>query len=319
MENYLYSKRYGGYAKPFWRRKPVIFLAIIAFSAVIWAIVSPLVKSQNSFLSPLPAVKPKPSYQQANIATEKELIEKVKKLISESQNGTYSFYVYDLNTKKGFGLDEQMMVDAASVNKIPILASLYHLAGKNEIDLEKIVVPQPSDIQDYGTGSIRYADPGTPYSIKNLARVMMRESDNTAAYILSNHIIGLIKIQTLMDNWSLAQTDITENKTSVKDMAILMTKMYKNDVTSKALSAEMLGFMTQTDIEDRLTPGIPTDVKIYHKTGDAIGKIHDVGIIEFSKRPYFLGVFSIDVTDEEKAKKTIAEISHLVYGYMKSL
>lgn len=299
------------------RKKSVILIVFFVLLIILWIIVSPYTK--NSFISPIPAVKLKPSYQLTKISSEKDLIEKIKKLTQEGQNGTYSFYVYDVNTKKGFGLDEQMIVEAGSVNKIPILAALYYLAGKGEIDLEKIVVPQPSDIQDYGTGSIRYAQSGTPYSLKNLARLMMRQSDNTAAFILSNHIIGLSKIQNLTDNWGLTQTDITGNKTSVKDMGILMAKMYKGEITSKALTAEMLGFMTQTDFEDRLTPGIPKDVKIYHKIGDAIGKIHDVGIIELSGKPYYLGVFSLDVTNEENAKKTITEISRLVYGYMKSL
>jgi len=199
------------------------------------------------------------------------------------------------------------------------LAALYHLAGKNEVDLEKIVILQKDDIQDYGTGSIRYDPIGTPYSLKTLARLMMEKSDNTAAYILSNLVIGIDKIQTLIDSWGLTQTSMADNKTSAYDISILMVKMYQGEITSKALTAEMLDFMDKSDFEDRIPAGIDVGVKVYHKTGDEIGKIHDAGIVDLPGRPYFLAIFTLDMTDEELTKKNQAEISKIVFEYMRSL
>ncbi|MBI4991440.1 serine hydrolase [Candidatus Gottesmanbacteria bacterium] len=212
-----------------------------------------------------------------------------------------------------------MMITAASVNKIAILAALYFLAGKGEIDLEKIVILQQEDIQDYGTGTIRYDPTGTPYSLKTLARLMMEKSDNTAAYLLGNVTIGIDKIQQLVDSWGLTQTNIMDNKTSAKDMGLLLTKMYLGQITTKPLTLEMFGFMDKSDFDDRIAAGIPEGIKVYHKTGDEIGKIHDAGIVVLPNHPYYIGIFSTDITDEEDTKRTEAQISDLVFNYMRRL
>jgi len=243
-----------------------------------------------------------------------EILQKIDQQ-TQKTSGTYSVYIFDINKNTGFGINEQMVTDAASVNKITIIAALYYLAGTEDIDLEKIVVPQPKDISD-GTGSIRYDPPGTPYSIKTLARLMMEKSDNTAAYILGSHIVGLQRIQDLVGSWGLTQTDMFKNTSSVKDQAKILIKVYKGEITSHALTAEMLDFMNISDFDDRLPKGLPEGVKIFHKTGDQVGKIHDVGIIEAPDRPYYLGVFTTDQTNEQTTKDNIAQISKIVYEYL---
>lgn len=234
--------------------------------------------------------------------------------ITASASGTYSVYMFDIAKQTGFGINEQTVMDAASVNKIPILAALYHLAGKEDIDLEKVIVIQEKDIQDYGTGSIRYNPPDTPYSIKTLAKLMMEKSDNTAAYVLASHIVGLTKIQNLVEEWGLTQTDMRKNTSSVKDQATLLIKIYKGGITTQALTQEMLDFMDKSDFDDRIPRGLPDGVVIYHKTGDAVAKVHDVGLIASPTNPYYLGIFTSEIRDVEKTKQTISEISRVVYN-----
>ena len=243
-----------------------------------------------------------------------ELIAEIKK-ITDRQTGTFSVYIYELNSDKGYGMNEKMVFTGASVNKIAILAALYNMASNGEIDLEESVVPQDDDIQNYGTGSIRYDPEGTAYSIRTLGRLMMEKSDNTAAYLLGTVIIGTDKIQQTVEKWGLVQTDMAENKTSNSDMQILLTKMYKGEIASKTLTPEMMGLMIRSDFDDRIPKGLPAGTKIYHKTGDEAGKIHDAAIIDIAPNPYYLGIFSTDMSDEEKTKEMMAEISSLVYGY----
>ena len=239
-------------------------------------------------------------------------------VLTSTAGGTFSVYFYDINKNEEFGYHHQTVLTGASLNKIAILTSLYHLAGKKEVDLEKIIILQKEDIQDYGTGSIRYDQPGTPYSIKTLARLMVEKSDNTASYILAQHIIGMDKIQSLIESWGLTQTNMPENETSAKDMGILLVKIYKGEITTPPLTAEMLNFMEKSDFDDRLPKGLPPGTKIYHKTGDEIGKIHDVGIVDLPGQPYFIGVLSSDMTDDQKVKNIISQISKIVYEEMKA-
>lgn len=237
--------------------------------------------------------------------------------ITSKKNGTFSVYVVELATGKEYAINKEMVVDGASVNKIPILAAIYHQAGEGEIDLEKIIVLQPDDIQNYGSGSIQYDSPGTPYSIKTLARLMMEKSDNTAAYILGSQVMGLDTITALNKVWGLTQTDMYKNSTSNKDIAIVLTKMFRGEITSPALTAEMLDFMNTSDFDDRIPRNLPEGTVVYHKTGDQVGKIHDAGIVALAGKPYYIGVFTTDMTDVESTKETIGEISKVVFDYMR--
>lgn len=249
-----------------------------------------------------------------NKMSKEQLLDSIQK-ITDKSGGTYSLYIYDLNSQEGFGINEKMTITAASVNKLAILAALYSLAEKKEIDLEKIIILQSEDIQNYGSGSIRYDPTGTPYSQKTLARLMMEKSDNTASYILGNLTIGMDKIQTLVDSWGMTQTNMVENKTSAYDMSILMGKIYRGEIAGKALTDEMLEFMDKSDFDDRIPKGLPENIPFFHKTGDEVGKIHDIAVIKLPKRSYYLGVLTTDVTDEALAKNNMADISRLVYEY----
>lgn len=243
-----------------------------------------------------------------------ELIQKIKEVI-EKQQGIYSVYIFDINDNKGYGINETTIYTAASVNKLPILAALYYEAQRERIDLDKRITIQEKDIQDYGTGSLRYEGPGGVYSIKSLAQIMIEKSDNTAAYVLTNYI-GESRIQELVSTWNLTQTDIKNNKSSNKDLAILMIKMYKGGIANEALTTEMIGFLDDSDFENRIPRLLPKEVKVYHKIGNEIGNTHDVGIVAHPKYPYYIGVLTNDVLNEVETEEVIAQISKLIYDYI---
>lgn len=233
--------------------------------------------------------------------------------ITKDKKGFYSIYYKNLTTGSYFGIDETQIETGASVNKLPIVAALYSLAKKGDIDLDDQITIQKDDIQDYGTGSIRYQQMPQTYSLRNLAKLSLQKSDNTAAHVISVRI-GEEKVQDFVDSWGMNQTSMADNKTSAIDMATLFEKIYKNEITDAANTKEFLQFMTNTEFEDRLTKGLPKNTKIYHKTGDGEGFVHDVGIIETDKTTYYLGVMTSDIGDtEEETKETIAEISKKVF------
>lgn len=233
----------------------------------------------------------------------------------KNKKGNYGIYFSDLKTNQEFGINEQEIFTAASINKVPIVAVLYYLENKGEINFDDQITLQEVDIQDYGTGSLRYQKPGSTYSLKTLAKLALKQSDNTAAHILSN-TIGTPIIQNTIEEWGLTQTDMEENTTSPTDMFILFKKVYANEITTPAKSKELLGFMNETDIEDRLPSKLPDDAKVYHKTGDAVGSLHDVGIIERDGKVFYVGVLTSDIGNDEKiAKETIAEIGKTVLSF----
>ncbi|MBI2621231.1 MAG: serine hydrolase [Candidatus Levybacteria bacterium] len=245
---------------------------------------------------------------------EVDLKNDIEKIIKD-RKGFYSIYYKDIMSGIFFAMDEKQIQTGASINKLPIISALYYLDKNGKLKLDDKITIQESDVQDYGTGSIRYQTMPQTYSLRNLAKLALKESDNTAAHVLSLKI-GEENVQKLVDSWGLKQTSMVNNKTTVYDMAILFEKIYKGEIANPENSKELLEFLTDSNIEDRLPAKLPSNTKVYHKTGDGEGFIHDIGIIETEKGAYYLGVMTSDIGDqEEQTKSTIAEISKKVFTY----
>ena len=236
------------------------------------------------------------------------LTRSIKNIIAK-QPGNYAVYFVNLETGQNVSLNSHEIFTAASVNKLPIIFTLYHLAAEKKINLNEQVTIQTSDMQDYGTGSIRYQKPGVVYSLKTLAKLTLQESDNTAAHVLADRI-GIDEIQSYINGLGLKQTSMVNNETSLADMYLLLKTFYDRKITTPALTLEVLDFMTNTDTEDRIPADLPKSVIVYHKTGDAVGDVHDVDIIKDGTDAYFLGIMTSDIGDHQaETKATMAKIA----------
>ena len=301
------------------RQSPVPIIMVCSFFLIGAGAYVMAQTTTPKIISPLPTgftPKPQPFIQFfAPKKDPEELKQRIKQTVGDTWSN-YSVFVKDYTSDFVMDVNGTIIYTAASINKIPILAVVYYLAQKGEVDLDQIITLQQQDIQDYGTGSIRYDPPGSTYSVKTLAQLMMQKSDNTAAYLLANYIVTMDKIQELITSWGLTQTDMVNNKTSNADIAILMEKMYKEKIANHALTQEMLAYFKDGDFEDRIPALLPDRATTYHKIGNAIGSIHDVGIVTQDKMKYYVGILTADISDEEEATHTAALISKTVYDFM---
>ena len=238
----------------------------------------------------------------------KDVLEKFLK----HEKGSWSIYYKDLTTGEEFGIDENRMATAASLNKMPIVAYLYNRAGAGKIDLEDKISVQKEDVQDYGTGSIRYQEPGTSYSLKTLTKLMLEQSDNTAAHVMGIRL-GVDNIQAYVRSLGLISTNMVNNKTTAKEMGKIYDLLYGRSITTEALTRELLDFSRDTDFEDRLARNIPDSVAVYHKAADGVGFVHDVGIIDNGKNPFVIAVLASDIKSSERAKEVMGKIAKFIY------
>lgn len=241
-----------------------------------------------------------------------QIREELTALLKETP-GQFSIYYKDLETGEEFGMQENSVLTAASLNKLVIIGYLYHLAGRKEINLEDKIVIQEQDIQDYGTGSLRYQKPGEPYTLKYLAQLAFKQSDNTAAHVLTIRL-GEENIQEYARQLGMSATSMVENETSAADVGKFLDFLYQKKITSPALTQEMMDFMKDTDFEDRIPRFLPDEAVVYHKIGDAVTLVHDGAIIDNGKDPFILVVMSHNLKDEEKAKESIGSIAQFIYN-----
>ena len=240
-----------------------------------------------------------------------DLRKRVLEKFLKSEKGSYSIYYKNLKTGQEFGIDENKVLTGASLNKLPLIAYLYSQAGKGKVNLEDKIVIQKDDVQDYGTGSLRYADPGGSYSLKTLTKLALEQSDNTAAHVLGIRL-DLAKVQVYSKSLGLVATNMANNKISARDIGRILDLIYTRKITSDPLTRELLDFMRDTDFEDRLTRNIPKDIPVYHKAADGTGFVHDVGIID-GGNPFILAVLTSDIQDAEYSKETIGKIAYFIY------
>jgi beta-lactamase class A len=229
------------------------------------------------------------------------------------EDGTYAITVLDLNSGQEVDLNAAASMDAASVNKLEILVALYHQVERGKLDLNQTLRTTDDDIQDYGTGSIRYQPVGTAYTVQELARLLIEQSDNTASYMLAQ-LIGLPAIEALDAAWGLRSTQVGPDVSSAHDAATLLALLYRGRLVSAEHRQQMLDYLSHTDFNDRIPAGLPAGIQVAHKIGNQVHVINDAGIVFLPGRPYVLSIFTADV-DEDRAVAVEQDISRTVYDY----
>src|SRR3972149_11888204 len=203
----------------------IIMIKKIIIAFVVYSIILLFVGRQLSFL-------PQIRFGDVRLTTS-DLRKNVLQKFLKEEEGFYSIYYKDLKTGQEFGINENKVLTGASLNKLLIISYLYNLARDKKINLEDKITIQKKDIQDYGTGSLRYGNEGKPHSLKTLTELSLEQSDNTAAHVLSVKLRE-DKIQDYGKKLGLLSTNMADNKTTAHDMGRILELIYSGEITSEA-------------------------------------------------------------------------------------
>ena len=97
-------------------------------------------------------------------------------------------------------------------------------------------------------------------------------------------------------------------------MGNFLVKLFQNKLISLDHKNKVLSALTNTDYEDRITLGVPDNIKVSHKIGNEIQTYNDCGIV-FGPSPYVLCILTKEV-HEDQALTIIPKISLLVWEYI---
>lgn len=227
--------------------------------------------------------------------------------------GIYGVSVIDLTSNQEVNINATSRMNAASVNKLEILAALYHECATGRLHLDQTLTTSAASIQDYGTGVIRYQPVGTQYTLGQLAQLLIEQSDNTASYLLAQ-TIGLSTIDELVATWGLDSTIVGQEVSTPHDAARFMQLLYQGKLADATATSQMLAYLTHTAFNDRIPAGVPPNIPVAHKIGTQVNVENDVAIVDLSGRPYVLSIFARNVT-EERAVPVEQAISRSVYQF----
>ena len=236
----------------------------------------------------------------------------------EDSNWRIGIYVQDFKTQSSFELNPDERFEAASLTKVPVLVTVFNEIQAGRMAMDQVLRIEANDWQVYGTSVLQYKGPNTTYTVKELLWYLANRSDNTAFQKFVN-LLGVKKIAANLYEWGFKVSDITKDVTTPREMVRMFDLTYNAKIIKSGLNQEMLSLMVQTNEEDRIPAGVPAEVRVIHKTGNAIGGLQDSGVVELKNRPYAISILQDNVSDEVEAEKLSAEISKIVYEYLKTL
>jgi len=211
---------------------------------------------------------------------------------------------------------------AASLSKLYALLTLYKAAARGDVDLEDRITMRSSDVWAYGTGVLYRYPVGYTMTLRECAKFMIKDSDNTAELMLKRYL-GEERIEAVLHRIGAHSTSYWHpNTTTPNDVLLVLKAIADPSYTSPQLSAEMLELMTNTSFEDRLPKPLPERTRVAHKIGSYGDTFSDAGIM-FPEQSggtgleYYLVVFSEGATEGE-ARETIQDISLAAYQALAS-
>jgi beta-lactamase class A len=241
--------------------------------------------------------------------------------ISGSQAGTYGVVVFDPYSGEAASLNADRRFVAASLSKLYALLTLYRLASLGELSLDDEITMRSSDVWAYGTGVLaKYPNKypvGYTMTLRECARFMIKESDNTAELMLNRHL-GEERIEAELHQIGANSTRYWSpiNTTTPNDILMVLKKISDPSYTSPRLSADMLEIMTNTAYEERIPRPLPEETRVAHKIGSYESTFSDAGLVfpygGGEGQEYYIVVFS-EGAGQGEAIETIQDTSLAAY------
>jgi beta-lactamase class A len=242
-------------------------------------------------------------------------------LLSTRAPGHIGVIVKDLTTGLSTGVNESANMPAASTIKIPVMVEVFRQMAAGDFDLNRQVTLERPD-RDDGWGDLVYAHPGNRYSVANLLRLMIAESDNTATNMLIR-LVGRVHINQTMERLGLRQTrladyirsdgDIRGLRTSPLDMSRLLDSMAHEQLVNEWSSRAMIAILTGQRHNGLLPEPLPPGTQIAHKTGTLHDTLNDVGIVYLNNSPYVIAVLTTHLPTLDAGRQFIRGVSRLAY------
>jgi beta-lactamase class A len=225
--------------------------------------------------------------------------------------------VFDPYSGESASLNADRRFVAASLSKLYALLTLYRAAATGELSLDDEISMRASDVWAEGTGVLYRYPVGTTMTLRQCARFLIKESDNTAEVML-NRYLEEKEIEAELHRIGARSTSYwIPNTTTPNDVLLVLKAISDPSYTSPELSAEMLDIMTGTSFEDRLPQPLPEGARVAHKIGSYESTFSDAGIIfpegtDGADQGYYVVVFSEGAT-EGQARETIHDVSLAAY------
>jgi beta-lactamase class A len=260
---------------------------------------------------------------------------KVKQLIARS-GAEVAIAYRALDGRDELLIDADKSFHAASTMKVPVMIELFRQAHQGTLSLDEPLLvrnqfhsivdgsPYALDIGDDSDEDV-YEAVGRTLTLRRLCELMITVSSNFAANLLIERLgvdrirwtvsaLGAEGMQVLrgVEDDKAFQKGLN-NTTTARGLLVLLERVAQGRAVSPEADRLMVEMLARQRFNDGIPAGLPSTIRVAHKTGSITRIQHDAGIV-FGKRPYVLVVLIRGIEDEKKSKALIAEISRALYG-----
>jgi beta-lactamase class A len=191
--------------------------------------------------------------------------------------GTVRLYARNLDTGDQYGIGENEKVRTASTIKLPIMAAVFRAVAAGRANWDETLTLREDD-KVSGSGVLREFSNGLKLPLRDVVRMMIVVSDNTATNMVIERITA-DAVNAEMDRYGLTATrcmrkvlgdgnalkepsgfsaagKLPENRryglgsTTPKEMVTLLEKLDRGEVISQAASREMIAILKRQQYKD---------------------------------------------------------------------
>lgn len=235
-----------------------------------------------------------------------------------------AIFVWSFETGKYAAINEDKVYPAASIIKIPVLVQLF-----KSIEANQVSIYDEMALTHYyrasGSGDMQYAMSGRKYTLDELARVMIQNSDNSATNMLMAKVGGMDDVNTGIRTWGLKNThvqtwlpDLTgTNTTTAYDMAKILYNLENPAFLNVNSREDIIKYMSKVKNNRLIQAGLPQGVPFVHKTGDIGTMLGDAGIVYMpSGQHYIVVILAKRPHNDAAGVNFIKSASALIYSKM---
>jgi beta-lactamase class A len=232
-------------------------------------------------------------------------------------NNNVSIYFEYLNTGANISVNKDAEFWPASLLKVPVT-----MAAAKKIELgqwrwdNKLVLMSGDKDEKFGT---LYKQPtGSTYTIEELVRRALADSDNTANFILVRNL-ELREIEDVYDHLGTSEFFSKAGNIGAKKYSANFRALYNSSYLSEEYSQKLLDDLSQTEFDEYLKSGLPESITFAHKIGVADDrKVYmDSGIVYVPNRPYLLTVM-VSGKEKKEAENLMKIIAEQSFNYVNS-
>ena len=249
------------------------------------------------------------------------LRDEIRSIAEKYPQKTYVYFSY-LNNGSWIGINERENFAAASLAKVPLSMSIYKAVEDKKLELGQFYTIEELDLNS-GFGELYKNSKDRVFSIEELIKIMLEQSDNTALNGLLT-VFSRIGINNPYDEvyqafgWVLdMDKSVNANEINLKTLSNMFLSLYNANFISLENSEKILEYLSNTPFEDKIVAGVPENIVVSHKIGISGGNstFSDCGIIYAPQRHYLLCLGS-NGGEESKANKFMEEISEATYKFV---